>query len=112
VAAVVWYIGGLSVILAVLLVAASWRARRSVTVAAFSLCILAPAILALGYRVRMTNYPVASARREGAPVTPRDGYTEGYAWAVDNGIETDSACHQGNAAFVDGCRKAVHRGGR
>lgn len=110
----VWYVGGMCVLLALMLVGASWRARRSAIVAAFSLCVVAPAVLMLGYRVQQARTADSASHREPPPppVAPRDAYTEGYAWAIDNGIDTDSACGQGSPAFVDGCRKAVHRNGR
>lgn len=109
-----WYAGGLCVLVAVALLVASWRARRSVIVAALSLGVIAPALLALGFRVK-TAGRADDAPRGGpvaAPPTARDSLAEGYAWAVDNGIDSDAGCSIGGASFVAGCRKAVHRGGQ
>jgi hypothetical protein len=47
-----------------------------------------------------------------SPVTPhepRDSKVEGYAWAMDNNIESAAECSVGTPQFIDGCKSAVAR---
>jgi hypothetical protein len=102
-----WYIGTLCVLLALILLGTSVYLRRSMVASGMLLCVVGPAVLALGYRL-VTDRGHESA--VGVPAAaPRDSFLEGYAWAVDNGIATESACANGSAAFIDGCKRAVRR---
>lgn len=114
IATVAWYVGALCVVLTLALLLGSWRARRSPVVAAVALGLVAPALLALGYRVKNAGRRETTQQGEpiAAPPTARDSLAEGYAWAIDNGVETDAGCTVGGASFIEGCRRAVHRGGR
>jgi hypothetical protein len=47
-----------------------------------------------------------------SPVTPhelRNSKVEGYAWAMDNNIESAADCNSGTPEFIDGCKSAVER---
>jgi hypothetical protein len=65
----------------------------------------------LGYRMVSDRNPKPG--ESGAPsqaaVAPRDSDLEGYAWALDNGIEAEAGCVNGSRAFIDGCKRAVRR---
>jgi hypothetical protein len=42
-----------------------------------------------------------------SPDEPRNDKVEGYAWAMDNNIETVDECNAGTPDFIAGCRSAV-----
>ena len=44
-----------------------------------------------------------------SPDEPRNDKVEGYAWAMDNNIETAEECNAGTPEFIAGCRNAVAR---
>jgi hypothetical protein len=106
----VWYVGGMCVLLALILLGTSVYLRRSGVATAVLLCVLAT-VLVLGYRLRTDRDagPKESAASSKGAVEPRDSSLEGYAWALDNNIDTDAECVNGKPAFIDGCKRAVRR---
>jgi hypothetical protein len=104
---VAWYLGPLCVLLALIILGTSIYVRRSILASGILLCVVGPAVLVLGYR--LVTDPGAKAAAASPVTAPRNWFLEGYAWAVDNGIDTESKCINGNPAFIDGCKRAVHR---
>jgi hypothetical protein len=102
-----WYIGTVCVLLALILLGTSVYVRRSIVASGMLLCVVCPAMLVLGYRALAHRRVEPAVKAPIAP--PRDSFLEGYAWAVDNGIDTESKCVNGSPAFIDGCKRAVHR---
>lgn len=98
-----WYLGGLCLVLAMLLLGGSYWARRSRVVGAISLFLVFPAVLLLGYRLYGSGAPRSTPVAQPAA----DPYVEGYTWAVDHGITNEADCVSDVAAFLDGCRKAA-----
>ena len=107
--ALIWCVGLLCIVLALILLGAAYKARRSGLVAALALCVVLPAILVLGNRLRPKQPPAQTVGPPPATAPPRESYLEGYAWATDNGITTDTACTNGTPAFIAGCKSAVRR---
>ncbi|MEP6571745.1 MAG: hypothetical protein ABJD11_03585 [Gemmatimonadota bacterium] len=103
--AAIWYTGGLCLLLGIILLGAAFYQRRSLVIAAMALLVIGPAIAVLVHRLRPSPPPAEPSPRTAADAT----YLEGYTWAVDNGITTDTACTRGSPAFVAGCTKAIHR---
>ncbi len=104
-----WYLGLSCGLLAIAMFAGSYRARRSLVMAGLAVC--AAATLTVRMAGRLTGRTPAIAGSINTPPSPstppRATYTEGYAWVVDGGIESDSACVNGTPEFIDGCRAAV-----
>jgi hypothetical protein len=107
----IWYLGGVCVLLALVLLGTSLYVHHSTAAAVILLCVVGPAVVALGYQLA-TPRGAASTTAVAPPGDSagqrRNSYVEGSVWATDNGIVADSACH-GSPAFIAGCKAAVLR---
>ncbi len=103
----IWYLAAMCVVLALILVGSAFSIRRSRLVAALFFCGMVPALAVLGYRLTAPHRAPAPLAPATAP--PRATYLEGYTWAVDNGVASDTACVNGTPDFIAGCKSAVRR---
>ncbi|MFN8574700.1 MAG: hypothetical protein U0132_21785 [Gemmatimonadaceae bacterium] len=106
----VWYLGLTCGLVAISLLGGSFRARRSLGAAALMVCVAMTLAVRIESRLSDKKPGAATAPAAGSPAAtpPRSTYTEGYAWAVDNGVSAEADCANGSPEFLDGCRAAVH----
>ncbi|MFN8580398.1 MAG: hypothetical protein U0163_05385 [Gemmatimonadaceae bacterium] len=110
----IWYGGHMCAALAIIVLVGRFIEDRSLADGGFA----ALALVVLGGRMMMGQGPRRPEAEPGRPAAressasttpPRATYTEGYAWAMDNGLQSEADCTNGATAFIDGCKAAIRR---